>query len=59
MGEESDPETEDVQDKAAHSSEDLDKTHDEEDTHHNANPGIGEIQGGFGSACLLENVEED
>ena len=43
FGEEYDPETEDVQYRAAHSLEDLDKTHDEEDTYHYANPGIGEI----------------
>ena len=52
FGGENDPQTEDVQDTAAHSSEELDKTREEEDTYHDANPGIGEIHGGFGSASL-------
>ena len=50
FGEESDPE--DVQDTAAHSREALDQTQEEEDTYHDANPGIGEFHGGFGSASL-------
>ena len=54
FGEENDLETEDVQDTAAHSRETLDQTHEEEDTYHNANPGIGEFHGGFGSASLGE-----
>ena len=49
-----DPETEDVLDRAAHSSEGFDKTHNEEDTYHDANPGIGETQGEFGSASFRE-----
>ena len=54
FGEENDPEIEDVQDTAAQSSEELDGTLEEEDTYHDANPGIGEIHGGFGSASLRE-----
>ena len=54
FGEENDPETENVQNTAAHNSEDVDKMYEEEDTYHDANPGIGEIHGGFGSASLRE-----
>ena len=55
FGEESDAETEDVLDRAAHSSVDLDNIRDEEETYHDANPGVvGGIQGGFGSASLRE-----
>ena len=54
FGEENDPETEDVQDTVAHSPEDLDQTYEEEGTYHDANPGIGEFHGGFGSASLRE-----
>ena len=55
FGEENDLETEDVLDRAAHSSVDLDNTHDEEETYHDANPGVVDgVQGGFGSASLGE-----
>ena len=37
-----------------HSSEELDRTHDEDDMYHDANPGIGEMHGGYGSASLRE-----
>ena len=55
FGEENDPETEDVQDTAAHSPEDLDQTH-EEKTHMMMQTlvYIGEFHGGFGSASLRE-----
>ena len=56
FGEENDPETEDISGRAAHSSVDLDKTHDEDDMYHDANPGVDEIQRGIGSASLREWV---
>ena len=56
FGEENDPETEDVQDRAAHSSVNLDQTHDGEEMFHDANPVVDEIQGGFGSASLRERL---
>ena len=56
FGEENDPETEEVQDTVAHNQEDLDQTREEEDTYHDANPGIGEFHGGFGSASLRESL---
>ena len=46
--EESDPETEDVLDRAAHSSVGLDNTHDEEETYHDANPGV--------VGCLVHDI---
>ena len=56
FGEENDPETEEVQDMIAHNREDLDQTHEEEeDTYHDANLGIGEFHGGFGSALLRKS----
>ena len=49
-----DPGTEDIQNTAAHSSEELDRSQDGEDMQHDANPAIGEIHGGFSSASLRE-----
>ena len=54
FGEESDPESENELDRAAHSSENLGKTGDGEAMYHDANPGVDEIQGGFGSVSLRE-----
>ena len=54
FGEENDPEAQDVLDGVAHNSVDLDKTHDDDDLYHDANPGVGEIQGGYGSASVTE-----
>ena len=45
-------ESDNEQDGLAHHSEDLDKTTDGETIYHDANPGVDEIQGGFGSASL-------
>ena len=43
FGEENDPEYENEPNRAAHSSEDLDKTGDGEAIYHDANPGVDEI----------------
>ena len=58
FGEESDPETEDVQDRAVHSSEDLDKTHEEEDTYLDANLALVRLIEDW-VVRLSENVQED
>ena len=49
-----DPEFDNEQDEMAHHSEDLDRTMDGEAIYHDANPGVDEIAGGFGSASLKE-----
>ena len=46
FGEENDLETECVSQGVAHNEESLDQTCDEDNVYHDANPGVGEIQGG-------------
>ena len=53
FGEESDPETEEVSGEVVHDSVDLDETLDN-DQYRDADPGVDEIQGGYGRASLTE-----
>ena len=57
FGEESDPESDNEPDRAADSSEELEKTCDGATMYHDANPGVDEIQGKFGSASLRECLD--
>ena len=54
FGEENNPESENDPDRVAHNSEELENTCEGEAKYHDANPGVDEIQGGFGSALLRE-----
>ena len=55
FGEGIDPELENESQRAAHSSDDLHKTCEEEAVSHDANSGVDDrIHGGFGSASLRE-----
>ena len=53
FGEENDPEMEDIPDGDVRNAVDVDETLDN-DLYHDADPGVGETQGGYGSASLTE-----
>ena len=53
FGEENDPETEGIPDEIVRDSVDLGETLDN-DLHHDADPGVDEIERGYGSASLTE-----
>ena len=53
FGEQNGSETEDIPDEVVRDTVDLDETL-ENDLYHDADPGVGKAQGGYGSASLTE-----
>ena len=53
FGNENDPETKDVPNEGVRDTANLDETLDN-DLYHDADPGAGEIQGGYGNTSLVE-----